>query len=288
MVNLGSVWPKICIATEEFTHNVLGDADEHVIHTVEQQQQQQQQEQQQQQAPTTQTFVVTHAFEGFPEGAKVAKPWFRRFRIAYAVLVVVGIVTWFAVDYKFKLNGLVQDMSDTYFIQAQPSAAYKGGEASKQQSVCLCTYGNKQDDLAFAWGGPYGLVISTERVGPSIFWDYCQASVPPPNTSTAAGVFTERVLNSFCTQVLDMRIVAPVSSIQWSPGSFNHTRLAEVNRNILLAAAAAKASIFTARLADYNLSHSVSNAHAALTPAVSSMIPVPPTPQPPGQVGTAE
>jgi hypothetical protein len=64
--------------------------------------------------------------------------------------------------------------------------------------------------------------------GPSIFWDYCQyPGVPTPNTSTAADVFTNKILCSFAFQVFEMGIKAPASSIQWSPDLYNNARLAE-------------------------------------------------------------
>jgi hypothetical protein len=157
-------------------------------------------------------------------------------RIAYALLLVAGMVAWLAVEYTVKpngktLNGLGQGLSDAFTIEPQPT-----NPANGTQSICLCSYPNKRDNLAHSWGAPYGQVVpkmaglpslGQAKLSPSIFWKYCPADVPPPNTSTAAGILTNRVLLSFCFQLFDMRIAPPVSSIQWSRDSFNNTRLAE-------------------------------------------------------------
>jgi hypothetical protein len=139
---------RFCHYIDEFAHHVLGDADEHVIHTLGQQQQQQRQQQQQQQVLPTQTIVVAHAFEGSPEGAKVTTPWFRQWRRVYAVLLVVGMFAWFAVDFRMDLNGLVHGMSDSFNIEPRPS---DGREVNKQQSICLCSYRNTRVNRHGLW-----------------------------------------------------------------------------------------------------------------------------------------
>jgi hypothetical protein len=145
------------------------------------------------------------------------------------VLLVAGMVGWFAADYMAKLNGMGQGLSDAFSIEPQPS---EGKPVNETQSICLCSYRNK-GDLVHSWGAPYGEVVARDdasqaKLGPDIFWEYCQtAGMPPPDTSTAAGSFTNRVLLSFCVQVFDMHIAPPVSSVQWSRDSFNSTRLAE-------------------------------------------------------------